>query len=592
MKRQMKWAVKRQMKWAAAVLAGCCMVQSVPAASSGQDTQEAFDLFLDRVYAEWLSDSPFEVHFYLEHPEEYGITIDNYTLMDYSEYDEEAIAAYEQEQEKEMEELKSFDKSLLTDRQQIIYDKLMEGISLNEKYVDMFDFSSMIGGANGIVSSLANNFYNYLFIEKKDIEDYLKFLADIPNYIDYAIRYTNEYAQYDLVPSKYMLQTNLQLIEELIDGDENVFLQGFEEKLADAAYLSEQERTEFSDQNRQLVEQLVTPAFEKLRQQLTEWEETFGEWEGIGVYEEGEDYYNYLIEIYAGVSMDGEELFEYLGNKLDESEERFWELLEDEAIYDGYMNSEYGFSESTPAEILDALRSYTQENFAAIEDPGYRVEELPTALRSDNMLAYYQLTQHDHDDTNQIYLNPDALGGDLGILYETLAHEGYPGHLYCFNYIKQQNWHPINTLISNTGFEEGWAEYAAQMSLYSWDLDENMMEVVFLDQEINYLLMAMSDIGINYGAWTIDDVFDLWNSYFYLDSTEDVRDIYDSCLAEPGVILSYPVGYFQICDLEEEVRELLGDAFDQKEFIRVLLSVGGASFDLTREYVINWFSEL
>ena len=120
--------------------------------------------------------------------------------------------------------------------------------------------------------------------------------------------------------------------------------------------------------------------------------------------------------------MDAEELFDYMYDKLDDCEERFSELLEDDEIYEGYMNSEYGFEKRTPSEILDALRVYTKENFAPIADPGYQVEELPNALRSDGVLAYYLTPQEDHDDVNQICLNPDALGTDLGVLYETLAH--------------------------------------------------------------------------------------------------------------------------------------------------------------------------
>lgn len=92
-----------------------------------------------------------------------------------------------------------------------------------------------------------------------------------------------------------------------------------------------------------MVEQIVNPAFAKLKQQLSQWQETFDEWEGFAEYAEGEDYYNYLIETYAGVSMDAEELFDYMYDKLDDCEERFSELLEDDEIYEGYMNSEYGF---------------------------------------------------------------------------------------------------------------------------------------------------------------------------------------------------------------------------------------------------------
>ena len=192
--------MKRQMKWAAASLICSLIIQCMPAAAD-QKTQEAFDAYLDRIYAQWISENPFQIHFYLEHPENYGIELSSYTLMDYSEYDKEAIEAYEKQQEEDLKELRSFDKTQLTRQQQILYDKLMVQIDLNEKYTDMFDFSSLIGGSNGIVNSLANDFQNYLFIEKKDVEEYLKFLQDIPNYIDYAIDYTNEYAEYDLVPS-------------------------------------------------------------------------------------------------------------------------------------------------------------------------------------------------------------------------------------------------------------------------------------------------------------------------------------------------------------------------------------------------------
>ena len=132
---------------------------------------------------------------------------------------------------------------------------------------------------------------------------------------------------------------------------------------------------------------------------------------------------------------------------------------------------------------------------------------------------------------------------------------------------------------------------AARLSLDSWGLDPDMMEVIFLDQEFSYLLMGLSDIGINYGGWTVDDVYDLWETYFYLDSAEDVRDVYDACMAEPGTILSYSIGYYQICDLEEEVKEMLGESFDHNEFVTELLSVGGASFDITRSYIMEWANE-
>ena len=91
----------------------------------------------------------------------------------------------------------------------------------------------------------------------------------------------NEYAEYDLVPSKYMLQVNSEAIDEFVGKNTNVFIEGFEKKLDEAAFLSDEERANFKAKNKELVEQIVNPAFAKLKQQLSQWQETFDEWEGF-----------------------------------------------------------------------------------------------------------------------------------------------------------------------------------------------------------------------------------------------------------------------------------------------------------------------
>ena len=56
--------MKRQMKWAAASLICSLIIQCMPAAAD-QKTQEAFDAYLDRIYSQWISENPFQIHFYL-----------------------------------------------------------------------------------------------------------------------------------------------------------------------------------------------------------------------------------------------------------------------------------------------------------------------------------------------------------------------------------------------------------------------------------------------------------------------------------------------------------------------------------------------
>ena len=36
---------------------------------------------------------------------------------------------------------------------------------------------------------------------------------------------------------------------------------------------------------------------------------------------------------------------------------------------------------------------------------------------------------------------------------------------------------------------------------------------------------------------------------------------------------------------------MFGESFDHNEFVTELLSVGGASFDITRSYIMEWANE-
>ena len=56
--------MKRQMKWAAASLICSLMIQCMPAVAD-QNTQEAFDAYLDRNLCTMVSENPFQVTFIL-----------------------------------------------------------------------------------------------------------------------------------------------------------------------------------------------------------------------------------------------------------------------------------------------------------------------------------------------------------------------------------------------------------------------------------------------------------------------------------------------------------------------------------------------
>jgi uncharacterized protein (DUF885 family) len=141
------------------------------------------------------------------------------------------------------------------------------------------------------------------------------------------------------------------------------------------------------------------------------------------------------------------------------------------------------------------------------------------------------------------------------------------------------------------GYTEGWAEYVGFRSLYYWDeIPDKMVEAIIYNEEIGYIMQAITDIGINYKGWTLDNMYEVWKGYYDIKDKADLKDAYEYFKAEPGVILSYPMGYLQIMDMRSTAKLVLGDAYSDKEFAKVFLEVGGAPLSMTKEYVLTWIN--
>lgn len=556
------------------------------------EEREVFEAFLDNMFLEYLEKDAFTIHFTLQYPEKYGITFDeeDYVLANYEQID------YEAEWEKyeaSIVKLKQIDKDLLTTQQQIMYDKIVYNLEFDEKYAEITDYGSYIGGANGIVFSLASSFYEYKFLEKDDVEDYLKFLKDIPNYIDYVIEKTQLQIMEGLIPSKYMLKINIENIDLICFDENNIFLDGFKQKMEEAVFLTEEEKEYLLEENEKIVEKYVNSAFSTLRSAMTDWYEKEEEYEGLYSLEDGQYYYEYLVEYYTGSDMSVNEMYRYLTKKLENYENAFYTLIQSNMrVYNMLVNGNYGFTLTEPQDILDKLIEYTVKSFPTIKDPGYTISWLPESLESQGLLAYYVTPQVDTEVTNVIRLNSANLDNDLAQLYTTLAHEGYPGHLYATNYIQQQNWHPLNELFTYMGYTEGWAEYVGLRSLYYWDdISKSVADAVIYNQEMGYILQAITDIGINYKGWTLKDMCEVWSNYYEIEDESELRDIYDYFKAEPATILSYPMGYLQIMDLRSSVKDILGTSFSDMEFAKAFLDIGGAPFSIVEDYVLDWATD-
>ena len=108
--------------------------------------------------------------------------------------------------------------------------------------------------------------------------------------------------------------------------------------------------------------------------------------------------------------------------------------------------------------MLNALQQKIQADFPALADVTFELRTVHDSMKDYLSPAFYLTPPMDTGTPNVIYINPAANYQGLE-LFTTLAHEGFPGHLYQTVTFQRQNPSGIRNLLCTSGFAEGWATY-------------------------------------------------------------------------------------------------------------------------------------
>ena len=105
------------------------------------------------------------------------------------------------------------------------------------------------------------------------------------------------------------------------------------------------------------------------------------------------------------------------------------------------------------------------DRFPAIPAIEFTVTPVHASLQDSVSPAFYMIPSIDAYQENSIYIN--EAGGSMGSLWATLAHEGIPGHMYQTVYFLSHNPHPLRSVLTFSGYSEGWATYV-EMTSYAY----------------------------------------------------------------------------------------------------------------------------
>lgn len=553
--------------------------------------QQEFEQYLDDYFKDVVTDDTLTYNYTIRDGADYGLEEPEVTLGDLGMTAEE-IGQDKEEFEGWVKKLDAIDRSCLTEDQKLTYDVLDEYFEVSAGIFDNVYLYEPFSPMRGLQANIATNFTDYRFDDKGDVERYIELLGQIPDYFAEYLDFEQEKSEKGYFMSDAVCDKVISQCKDFVADKENHFMvTTFNDNIDALDFLTDEEKAEYKEANKQAVVNSLLPAFENVAAVLSGLKGTGTNDGGICNYDGGKEYYEYLLKNFAGTAKSPEEVIDMLDTELQKLMVSLYQYyLGNHAAYE-YFAANYDsiFAETdqmTASEMVDKMMETASEHYPDAGTINYKAEALDKNLETimDDVLAYYMAPAIDDPDNNLIRVNGLHTDG----MWTTLAHEGYPGHMLQNAYYMSTDPEPVRTLMNFLGYKEGWAMYACYDSLYYYEYEEpeygdTIAALYQLNDEMSYLMMGRVDLGINYEGWTLQDTADYLTKNGMDGSA--AQELYTTMVGDPAVYQSYSTGYYEMKELRDYAEEKMGDDFDLKTFNTIILETGPCQFDILKEQV-------
>ena len=536
--------------------------------------EESFSDFEDELFQEMMSEDYTTLHFSLRDYQKYGIEKPDVNIGDASWDDYEDNV---EDCDEYLKKLQSFDYDSLSETEQKDYRTISFYLERNKELNSYPYFDWAFNSAEGVIDNLLTTFTEFVFYEKEDIDDYLATLASVPAYLDQCLENTKKQAAKGYFLTDAMLKATEDAIEKFVDKkDDNELIKIFDENIDAFDGLSTEEKEAYKKKNREIVLNAYIPSYEKVAEELQKLKGSRKADYNVSSLDGGSEYYAALARYKTSIDADVETILDICTQHIEKSVDELYDIMQNHSEV-----TEETLDFDSAEDVLSYLEGHL-DAFPVLDKVYYNVQYLDPSVANDSIVAYYLSPPVDDMRDNVIKINGDNVS-DVLDLYTTLAHEGFPGHLYQTNYYIQQQPSLLRTQLTMMGYQEGWGMFAEGQALHVSGLSEYASEYQKINIELNYVLSAAVDLGVNGLGWSTKDVSK------YLDrlalNSSIAKDLYDFATLQPGTILPYGVGIAMFELLEKKAKNALGNDFDQKAFNEVLLNDGNRPFEVVEDDV-------
>lgn len=570
------------------LFSGCSSIRA------SSDTNTAFRQFTLELFRQDVAANTIGLHYTLKDPSAYDIVQAPVTYGSFSTNTTGMMASLENS----LSALSHYHYEDLTDENKLTYDILESYLQTAQKGAPYLLYEEPLGEITGIQAQLPVLLAEYPFHDIKDVDTYLSLLSCTPDYFNSLISFEKEKADSGLFIPDSTVDAVVDQCSSFVDmKDSNYLLTTFDERLSKIPGLSSTVKRNYQKKNQEMIANAVVPAYESLIDALLELRGSGKNKKGVCYFPNGKEYYSYVVERDTGSPRSVSEIKKLIHDQISSDLLSIQTLLsKDPELASRPVSAEAPPDKSDiflqnqidrnqPEQILTLLEQKSSAAFPAPPDVTAQVKYVPNAMEPYLSPAFYMIPAIDDQSENVIYIN-QSRNVDTLKLFTTLAHEGYPGHLYQTTYFAEKNTEPLRSIFNFSGYVEGWATYAEMCSYYLSPLPKDQAALFQKNGSLTLGLYAAADIGIHYDGWSVPDTVRFFSDYGIKD-TDAIQEIYNLILSDPGNYLKYYVGYLEFMELKKKAMKIDGDEFSQKNFHRAVLDVGPAPFDIISKYAVD-----
>ena len=539
----------------------------------------SFSEFCTTLFREEMKSNTMNLHFTLKDPKAAGIDSYEITLGSLSGDSPHNQA---RQLKKLSEELKKYSHRSLKGKDRLTCRLLSDYISRQQNLAAYPYYDEPLTPSGGVTSQLPVLLAEYTFRNTRDIKDYLGLLSQMDTYFLGILDYEQKKADAGLFMSDEACLKVIEGCEVFTEHpDDNFLIDTFSNRLNAMDGLTDTQKNAYLKQHSKVLSDHVLPAYSQMIKGLTMLlGRGHNNW-GLCNFPEGKAYYEAVVSADTGCDDSVEDLFSQIAKARREDLTFCQNLLEkNPKLASQSPKPDAALKEENA--MLSRLQKEILTDFPAPPQTDVEIRHVDPALSEYLAPAFYITAPIDDISHNRIYINDAKNDTDI-YYFTTLAHEGYPGHLYQTICTSSYGAPEVLSLLNYPGYTEGWATYTEMQSFYYAGLDPDLASLLQHNQAATLSLYATADIGIHYFGWEKEKIAAFWSEYG-VDDTATVKRITDLILEEPGNYLKYYVGYLKFRQMREQLA-LENKSFSVSAFHEAILRTGPSPFSVLEETV-------